>query len=192
MINDTYPTWLYKPVDVPNLKEIQQELIPVLEKEVPNYTQIPNKFAYVLRDKIEPYAPLYTQFINSLGLLDRWHYSAFIMVSNGNLFPIHVDSLNWQTRCYGLNLPLVNCEDSYTVFYDAEIDSSEITERNNPTNSARVIKDDTIAVEIGRWDASKPAWINIRIPHNPVANHNNPRVLISARFRPEIHDILYK
>lgn len=192
MEHKTYPLWRYKPITVDNLEAIQEELIPVLYKEYPEFDTGKPTFCFVLREKIEPYAPLYTKFIESLGILDRWHYSALITITADYNFPVHIDGVDWKTRCYGLNIPLINCEDTFTVFYDAEIDDNIVFEKSNPINSSRVTKKDTIATEIDRMPASQPAWVNNRIPHKPLSLHNKPRAIISARFRPELHDILYK
>jgi len=189
---ETCPEWRYRPITVDNLEAIQEELIPILHREYPDFNTGKPTFCFVLREKIEPYAPLYSKFIESFGILDRWHYSAFITITADYNFPIHVDSLHWQSRCYGLNIPLINCEDTYTVFYDAEIETETFFEDTNPINSSRIIKKGAIATEIDRMPASQPAWVNISIPHTPVSLHNKPRAIISARFRPELHDILYK
>ena len=187
---NNHPAWMYKPISVNNLEAIQQELIPVLYKEIPDFDSAASRFVYVLREKIEPYAPLYTKFIKSLGILDQWHYSAFV-TTNSDSLPVHVDSLNWRTRCYGLNLPLINCEGTYTVFYDAEIDEDKFRDLTDPINSARKIKPGTTATEIARVEATTPMWINTCIPHAPVTTHSRARAIISARFRPELHDLLW-
>ena len=189
--HETYPLWRYKPITVDNLEAIQAELLPILNREYPAFETGKPTFCFVLREKIEPFAPLYTKFIDSFGILDRWHYSAFITITADYNFPIHVDSLNWQSRCYGLNIPLINCEDTYTVFYDVEIESEDVFGKSDPMNSSRIIKKDTIATEIDRMPASQPAWVNTSIPHTPVSLHNRPRAIISARFRPELHDLIY-
>lgn len=188
----TRPSWLYKPINVPNLKVIQEEIILFLYKVRPNFDFSNPDFIHIARKEIEPYTPMYAKFIDSLGILDKWDYSAFITLNNNLKFPIHVDSLNWDLRCYGLNLPIINCENTYTVFYDAEIESEPFKERNDPIRSSRVIKKNSEFKEIGRWDSNKPAWINISVPHAPVSLHSKPRALISARFLPELHDLLYK
>ena len=185
----THPLWHYKLIDVPNLKDIQEETYNVLLQEIPDFEISRPQFKYVLREKIEPFAPLYTDFIKSLGILDLWHYSAFVTTNKNIKFPVHVDSLNWKTRCYGLNIPVINCDGTETVFYDAEIDDDEYTERQNPINSARLAK--KVIAEIDRVSADQPLWINTRIPHCPESSHDKPRAIISARFRPEIHDLLY-
>lgn len=184
-----YPTWLYKPVEVDNLSLIQEELMPILYREIPDFDNDPPHFIYVPRENIEPYAPRYTEFIASLGIVNRWYGSALVTTNRGIPYPIHVDGLDWHQKCYGLNLPLINCDDTYTVFYDAEIETEAFTSRGDPKNSARKIKPGTTPTEIGRWESNKPAWINTRIPHCPLSNHTRPRAIISARFYPEVHEI---
>jgi hypothetical protein len=188
---NNHPNWLYKVISVDNLEAIQKELLPVLYREIPNFEIDKSQFVYVLREKIEPYTPLYVDFIRSLGILDRWHYSAFI-TTNTNSLPVHVDSLDWQTRCYGLNLPLVNCEGTYTIFYNAEINEEQYRNSNDSKSTARLIKPNSIPIEIDRVESTTTMWINTCIPHAPVSTHSKPRAIISARFRPEVHDLIWE
>jgi hypothetical protein len=187
---ETNPKWLYKPIEVENLKEIQREIIPIIYKKIPNFFTAEPQFIHIMRDEIEPFAPLYTEFIKKFGIIEQWHWCAIITTNLGIDFDIHVDSTDWETRCYGLNLPMVNCEGTHTVWYDAEIESPFFDE-NDFRSVARVQKANTIATEIGRWDMSKPAWINTSIPHRPESTHRRPRAIISARFDPELHEMLY-
>jgi len=192
------PSWFYKPVQIENLEAIQKELLTVLYKRVPNFDTAPPMFYYTSREEVESDAPLYTAYIESLGLLDKWIVSPIITTNYHQQFPIHIDSSDWYTKSYGLNIPIINCEDTYTVWYDAEIDygATVVKQRNEEEASrisvARLVKPNTTSTEIARWHTKDPAWINVSIPHAPVSNHNKPRALISARFSPELHDILYK
>ena len=96
-------------------------------------------------------------------------------------------SLEWQRCCFGLNIPILNCEDSWTVWYDAETDlSPEFNEYDVRKSARRCLSEN--AVELCRMPASTPAWVNISIPHRPVTTHNKLRAVISARFMPELHD----
>lgn len=186
------PNWLFKPVSVDNLEAIQVELITILYKEIPNFDNDRPTFHVTLRENIEFFAPLYTKFIESFGILDRWTHSAIITTNADYKFPIHVDNLGWEERCYGLNLPLINCEESFTVFYDAIIDPRPMYGKENDAATARLIRKGTIATEIDRFPASQPAWVNTSIPHNPITLHNKPRAVISARFFPEVHELFNK
>lgn len=193
MILTEKPSWFYKPVQIENLEQIQKELLTVLYKKIPNFDTAPPLFHYTSREEVESYAPLYTAYIESLGLLDKWIASPIITTNYQYKFPIHIDNSDWHTNCYGLNIPIINCEDTYTVWYDAEIQEErpELA-KSDPKNVSRLMKPGTPTTEIARWHMKDPAWINVSIPHAPVSNHNKPRALISARFSPELHDILYK
>ena len=190
MARDSNPKWLYKLIEVDNLKEIQKEIIPIIYKKIPNFSISPPQFINIMREEIEPFAPLYTDFIKKFSMIDRWSWCAIISTNLGVDFNIHVDSTEWEKRCYGLNLPIINCEGTYTVWYDAEIEDP-IFDENDFRSVARIQKPNTVANEIGRLDTSKPAWINTSIPHRPESTHKRPRAIISARFDPELHEMLY-
>ena len=187
---ETNPKWLYKPIEVENLKEIQREIIPIIYKKIPDFFKAEPQFIHIMRDEIEPFAPLYTEFIKKFGVIEQWYWCAIITTNLGLDFNIHVDSTEWEKRCYGLNLPIINCEGTYTVWYDAEIESTFFDDADF-RSVARIKKPNTDATEIGRWDMSNPAWINTSIPHRPESTHKKPRAIISARFDPELHDLLY-
>ena len=186
----TNPKWLYKPVEVDNLKEIQREIIPIIFKKIPNFLHMPPEFVPIMRDEIEPFAPCYTEFIKNHAVISQWSWCA-IITTNLNLdFPIHVDSTDWEKRCYGLNIPVINCEGTFTVWYDTEIQGNRYDDSDFRA-VARVQKPGAPAVEIGRWDTNTPAWINTSVPHRPVSTHKLPRAVLSARFDPELHELLY-
>ena len=63
---ETNPKWLYKPIEVDNLKEIQKEIIPIIYKKIPNFNRSLPQFKIIMRNEIEPFAPLYTEFIKKL------------------------------------------------------------------------------------------------------------------------------
>jgi hypothetical protein len=205
------PSWFYKPIHIENLEEIQKELKIILYKNFPNLRDAPPQFIYSGREKIEPFAPLLTEYVKSIGLLDEW-YAAHIITTNYHYkFPIHIDDPNWYRNCYGLNIPIMNCEDTYTVWYDTEIGDDSCFDTSNPLNVAKLIKSseppahdlsnwkDNIAnwkgvpsTEIARYHMKGPAWINVSIPHAPVSNHKKFRAVISLRFdQTNLHDMLY-
>jgi hypothetical protein len=182
------PSWFYKEISVPELADIQREVNQILTTLI-SVKDTEVTFFYIDRNLLETSVPSYTKFLDRLGLLERWKYSAVITTQGNKEFPIHVDALEWEDRCYGLNLPILNCEDSDTVWYDAEIIDELPTNQQDRRNSARLCVTET-AKELCRMPASKPAWINISIPHRPESRHTNLRAVISARFEPEVHNLL--
>ncbi len=185
------PTWLYKPIEVKNLAQIQNEILPILLRKMPNFIHEPYDFFQLLPEDIITYAPSYVEFIKTFGIYERWYMSAVITTNKGIDFPIHVDSRDWNTVCYGLNIPIINCEGSYTVWYDTEI-GGPFHPPGDFRERACHQKEGSPAKEIGRWDANKPAWINVSIPHRPESAHIKPRAVLSARFEPDLHDLLHE
>jgi hypothetical protein len=187
------PSWFYKPIHVEKLEIIQKELATLVYNKIPDSDNSVSNFIIVQRKEIEPIAPVYTKFIESLGLLDRWARSSIVTTNNHIPFPIHIDNANWLAQSYGLNIPVINCEDTYTVWYDVELESKPNSlVATDAKGQNRIAKRRAPSTEIARWHMKDPAWINVSIPHRPVSNHGRFRAVVSSRFEPELHDILYK
>lgn len=180
------PNWCFKPVDVPNLSEIQSEFQAILTELISLDERY--KYFHIDRARIESKVPSYAKFLKSIGLLDRWQYSAVIVTTGNDEFPIHVDALDWTERCYALNLPIQNCDDSYTIWYDAKVNTDPIPGDETSNRLLARFCHPENAIEIARMPASTSAWVNIALPHRPVTDHNKLRAIVSARFKPELHD----
>lgn len=181
------PTWYYKPIEIPEIVDIQKEIIPILPQILDPNEEV--SFFYVDPDTISKASPSYVKMLVRLGLLDRWKYSAVVSTIGNKEFPIHVDSTDWEERCYGLNLPILNCDHSDTVWYNADVIDTLVTDDYDRRNSARFCSAEK-ATEICRMPANTTAWVNISEPHRPESKNHNLRVVISARFSPEVHDLL--
>ena len=89
-------------------------------------------------------------------------------------------------------MPVLNCENTYTAFYDAEVleDTLKDLVGNNPYANRSQKVNETTAQEIGRCDSTDAHWINVYQPHAPRSNHDQYRVTFSMRFRPELFDLM--
>ena len=193
MIPANMPTWLYKPTNVSNINAVQKELLDI---QATHYSDLFNgrgfTLTYLDKELVKTSAPSYVQMLSELGLYDRWTSTLIIGTTGESRLEdsaIHVDTENWQERCYGLNLPLLNCEDSYTVWYDAkEKDANAYIGNEHITGQGTARTFTNNATEIGRMSATQPAWINVCIPHRPECDHNKTRLILSTRFWPEVHE----
>lgn len=193
MIPKNKPTWLYKPVKVSNLVKVQKE---VLDLQADHYSDLfkGRGFCFVYLDKelLKTQAPSYVQMLSSLGLDDRWTSSIIIGTTGTSRLEdsaIHIDTENWQERCYGLNIPLLNCEESWTVWYDAkERDPNGYLGDEPHTGWGTARSYTNNATEIGRMPATETAWVNVCVPHRPECDHSNTRLILSTRFWPEVHE----
>jgi len=189
------PSWLYKPIsNIQNIKNIQKECLSVFENHYSDaFGNRGFMFCYVDQDILKNECPTYTAYLKEIGLYDKWCRTVFIGTKTEKRLedsPIHVDSEDWESRCYALNIPVVNCEDSYTVWYDVQEYDEEAYSGDDERighKSARGFKPQT-STEIGRLNSNIPAWINVAIPHRAENSNPNLRFLVSTRFYPEIHD----
>lgn len=203
--------WCYHQIsNIPNLTDIQQELYEYMLSVKPSTDTWTGTVVFLQKAKIYKQTPLFNEYLKSLGVFDRWYYSLLIYTNQGKTLPIHVDRPPWQNEHgrYGLNIPVYNCENTYTVWYeDCDIDYNDEETGNAIVDmsrhvsdayykegyrTARFIKKDSSYREIDRLDSSKPAWVDYTIPHQPITNHNMPRALFTTRFVPDVSDIINK
>ena len=182
------PNWTYKPIDIPSLDLISSELLNIVPDFIGDIDTLDPDFIYIEKSKVRHRLPHCREWLQSLEIEDRWKYVAFITGNNGQSLPIHVDAIDWASRTYALNVPVLNCAGSFTVFYDAAINENTLYDSVDPRNSAYWC-DQSTASEIDRVEANSPCWINISKPHQPVIHHDRPRILASFRFSPEVHDL---
>jgi hypothetical protein len=196
------PTWLYKTIDIPNVNDIQKEFQMVLDcyplemAGVPGYDLIIGN-----KELIAQHCPLFVNLLKNLNLLDRWDYTAWSMSTiPGENIIIHTD-YDWRDRSFALNIPILNCHDSYTAWYKPrpgtgvkhlrqheELKDYPLPEKWQDHYPGQQWRAEDIEGEIDRMAASQPAFVNHSIPHRPVTYHNDTRILISTRFLPELFD----
>jgi hypothetical protein len=202
----TKPTWLYKPITIPTLPQIQKEVLNLINNYYSDvfsenaFGKESSQYLGIEIDQLRDHAPTYMQFLKDLKLYDR--LSAFTLVGTLNGLTakpavVHVDDRDWTFQCFALNLPLQNCKNSYTVWYETVVDEGiSIPNSENPSDPYYFFRnvngwhDNQLVKEIGRWEVSNPAFVNIGMPHRPESHHNDLRLLLSTRFSPEIFEFL--
>jgi hypothetical protein len=186
---DSTPDWLYQTpaLDANALPLIQKELLKL--SLVTKDNLVPYSSTFVIygmhpeqRKNIFDRCPVLIQELLRLKLLGSLSYIGLISVDANKEFPPHIDTLD-----VGLNIPLYNCDNTYTVWYDAEILDQPLPDYaigSSFVETARIV-DPKNAVEIGRVEANQPWWINTNIPHRPETHHDQLRLAASIRFLPE-------
>jgi len=185
--------WLYRPAKI-NIEDYRTDLEQLRQAVMPDLDQFNDThFIPVSHDDLRTNCPNIIHLIQSWDLEDRMAENALILVKPNKHYAIHRDFPLWKARNIALNLPVANCEDSYTGFYEAEVLPRETMNgklgENIYVNHALAVKDDT-AKEIGRCDSWIPHWINVYVPHAPIVNHGLVRIALSIRFRPELFDYI--
>jgi hypothetical protein len=186
---DSTPDWLYQTpaLDANALPLIQKELLKLslgTKDNLVKYTSTFVCYGSAPEEKLKILAtcPTLIQELTRLQLIDNFQFIGFVSVDASKIFPPHIDTLD-----VGLNIPLYNCDNTYTVWYDAEILDQPFPDYaiGTPLVVAARIVDPKNAVEIGRVEANQPWWINTNVAHRPETHHDKLRLAASLRFNPE-------
>jgi len=170
---------LYKILNIPNIDQIKKELNDVIQKDRFGFN--PGN-----TDLIKEKCPTLTEYLRKVNLLDRWKDTGVVVLSNGSL-KIHTDSVDLR-RVYALNIPVSNCENSYTMWYKVKEGAKPIINRYG--ESKKMVYSFQYSPEsveeIDRMESNNPAFVNVKIPHSGFNNTDSLRCLISIRFIPNI------
>jgi hypothetical protein len=151
---------LYKRIETDKLKEIQEELIAYdFFSKTPDVESDDSPLEPTRRSGAMFYGipdlPKLKEFLNSVVLTEHiTHYHVINLISQGQS-DIHTDE---DGSPWALNIPILNCETSYTAFYDD--DKNEI---------------DRITLDV-------PYFLNIAKYHQIVNTGNSNRIVITFRF----------
>jgi hypothetical protein len=192
------PDWLYKSANIKQelYKPIQKELQQIFYykfKDIPTNEIISHFVIPAPAEYIKSNCPNLMKQLKEYDLDSNLLCLAMIIVANGQDYPIHVDTLNPGYMTLGLNIPVLNCKDSYTAWYDTDIlyhESFAVDILNAKGFSTAVPCNSNDAVEIDRCDANTPSWINVARPHNAICNHDKLRVNASLRFDKKIFEMI--
>jgi hypothetical protein len=188
------PTWLYKSADIPNtlLPLFQKEFTKIYKKFVKDLDKQPNQFVSEEDISIIPNEyPYIYKYLKLLGLHKSIVRLGLIVTTSPELtFAVHSD---WPATGYALNIPVLNCENTYTAWYDAKI--TNVKGNIYSTDSWKGVAesymyDNSTAVELDRIEANKPHWINIHVPHSPISDLNKLRINATIRFTDDVYDFL--
>jgi len=192
---NTLPNWHFKKAKVPT------SLVDPIAKELQTLLSLyydidkehnPIQISEENFDNLVKHCPTLKSVLEFSKLSDCFARIVFTISKNINL-PMHIDEyecLGDAMFCnYVLNFPVLNCNDTFTTFYDANLTSNYTTEFASESYPDAVYGrkcDETTAKEIARFDSSVPHWMNIDIPHAAEINHNKLRINSSIRFSNDI------
>jgi hypothetical protein len=187
-------TWLYKPVNIhPTLLNLlQQEFIRFYDKFASDLDT--NPVQLISDDNINTIPTDYPYIFKYLKLLGIHQHLLRIgvVVMNQPKVVVHTD---WPTTGYALNIPVLNCDNTYTAWYNANSTNNKATMFSSESWKSvgdSPLYDTATAVEIDRVDAAAPHWINVHVPHSPICSHNQLRLNGTIRFTEPIYEYLTK
>jgi hypothetical protein len=176
----------YKPAVIDNLPSIADQILGCL-------STLPEGSSFFIQDTdyIKSHCPALGDYLDSIDLYQRWCYTGIAKLDACGVLPLHSDG-----KCrWALNLPILNCQQSYTIWYDAkpkeDITKPVVIDGVATTASYVKYKEET-AVEIDRVCSDQALWVNVHTPHSAINYSDKPRIILSLRFSPELDDILNK
>jgi hypothetical protein len=179
-----YNGWCYSFVEMPNLVKIQNELIN-LNKDGYNVTRSNPFYLNVFRDDVIRECPEVIRYLKSVKLMDIFSRILFSrndvkLKANQKVPVVHVDGYNPKIRNHtALNLPLIDCEGTYTGFYST--DKRKLWYNYGTVDNYAWLPLDQVE-EISRVEIVQPVVVNTTILHAAISDRPN-RMIASFRFR---------
>jgi hypothetical protein len=166
----------YCRIDVPNLELLQEQLLTLIPQELYKSPRL-----YFLPDQSK-----FFKIAELVALLDMYslkhdstNFALYVMGPNF-VGPIHID---WGKTEYSMNIPICNCDNTFTSFYKADREPLEIPARTinrvkyNPHYSF-----EGIGLElVDQLESNVPYIMHIKTPHNVVNNNSKFRVNLLIR-----------
>jgi hypothetical protein len=166
---------LYQQIDLDNYDIIVSKVSAYLERKSlidTTYT------GYIPLDKNELVSNC-PELVRSLFIMGLKIIGAAIYrTTNNSQSPIHIDYVTYQCR---INIPIIGCEQSNTVYYIADIDNT----LNQPWDETKYVKCIN-AVEIDRVTVNRPTILRVNAPHRVEMNESNSlRICLTIRCDPD-------
>jgi hypothetical protein len=175
-----YPGWYYSYVDIPNYEEIKQELLDLYKSGIVSTRSNPDYYNVSVGDIKN--CPKLFQYLSIVGVFDK--FSRVLFSTNvPRTDVVHVDGYHPTTKNhFSLNIPLIDCEDSYTAFY--KYCGNHLRFKIETYHHYASMSMDKVE-EIARVECTRPVLVNTTILHRGLTNKLT-RTLASIRFHPAL------
>ena len=152
---------LYRKINVPNLKELQDQITTLIPEQLYRSPRV-----YFPSD--QPAFFKIPEIIKLLNLYNLKHSdTTFGFYAMGPFLngPVHID---WGQHDYSMNIPLVNCNNTFTTFYQPSEEPELVPARTingtfyNPHYSFSKMK----LEKIEQYESNIPCVMHIKTPHS--------------------------
>lgn len=176
-------TQYYKIINIPELKKISQEVDAALGQLVTGAPDLKAVYTFniINTTQLLELAPSLAEWLDTVGLKNNLLYAGLPCTAPHSNGSIHTDG-----KCTeAINLPVYNCNDGYSVWYDA-IQIGGIAESLSGKSTAQAAEYVPYlhagAVELDRVSNKHPIWFNTAVPHRGINASNRPRIILTLRF----------
>lgn len=173
---------LYKFVNIDNLEQLQKEVLDTIGTL--NESDINLKMSYAWSEILSKNITL-NKALYKLKLHKKIKHIGIITLPPDADFVIHHDStLDSTGHKLSLNIPIANCNNTYTIFYESiETPVEQYCNDFITTNCQSYWQyDPSSCTEIARIEMNQPCLIDVSVPHNAINPTNKLRVLMLVRL----------
>jgi hypothetical protein len=161
------------PVPVPNAEELSRSIFRFIPKRI--WTD--SVLFPVDCDELFKHTTI-------LPVLEKYNWTnsiegiSVVVVPGKKILPIHHD---WGTLTHSFNIPILNCTNTYTVWYDTDQEPRTITEHGytycdyNPA----------LCTETERVELVVPYLLDVRKPHGVINPNIGTRLSLAIRLAPD-------
>lgn len=168
----------YKKIEIDYYEDIITDAVEYLKNKKPDiYNRVEQTTYYSLDvPEFKQYCPKLDLGFARYGLTCNW-VVAYVMKHNKHS-PIHVDGYHHSAR---INLPLVNCEGTITLFYSGgEFNKATL---NDKTNIGAWLMSNISGLKIeDRVEIDSPTVVLVNQPHSVIMTEKIPRITLSLGF----------
>ena len=168
----------YKPVNIENLIEIQQEVLKFISPNLLNQSSL----TYIENSKeIFLSIPVLLNFLKSKNMHQSVMNIAINITLGNNQGNIHVDSGPYN---HSLNIPIVGSDNTWINFFKANSDYKVITvENKGKTHHFFKYTDDQCEL-IHKAETNQPYLLGTKTPHKVINKSDQTRIMLLIRMFP--------
>ena len=178
----------YKYINIPNIETLQEKIIKAIPKELleaPSVTFL-NRFVPELYNTMCS-IPELNEYLESIGLRKYLTDLTLYVMDSESKFYIHTDPPSAGLNSVRILLPLQGCNDTYTQFYESDIEPTTeyiYPKIGEPQPFIRYKEEDCTLVD--QANLSKPYFINTRSIHGIYNPNKVQRISMWINFTDEI------
>ena len=174
----------YKFIELSNLETIQIKVLNFIKIEHPEIyaKQGVSNFNHLDVNRLKTACPELEESFFQLGLTI---ISAATHVMNSKYQTvIHIDNVPWQAR---INIPLLNCEGSRTVFYSNEqVKHDTLTMEGGKSYPITIVTNPNECIEEASYELISPLVLRVSSPHKVFMNELTvPRIALTIGCDPD-------
>jgi hypothetical protein len=168
----------YKKIELENLEVIQKKVLYFIKLKHPTiyFRKFESSWNHLEVPDLLKACPELVESFAKLNLTCTFA-STHVMYSNLHA-SIHTDITPWKAR---INIPILNCNRTFTKFYSGEKVVKEIkTMANNKTFTVDTIINPLECVEVDAYELTQPLVLRTHVPHKVFMNEDSkPRIALS-------------